>query len=385
MYVAHKSNNIFLVEGEKVDNIQVQILSLTQKISSFLDCLKEIYDPRLDRKIRHTIPNTIVMVLFAHLGGANNPTQIERYCKLRVEFFRSILDIPHGIPSHDVMSTILSIIGPKQLSDWTSLWRECEIGPPEVEHFAIDGKKDKGNNYYALRVLDVKSGQIIHHAPIPQGSNEITVMKSVLKYIPLQYIVVTADAIHAQKKHARIIVRRGGFYLFALKANQQQFYQDVSLYLDSLLLGKHPEANFDRHVTIEYSRGRQEIRECISTDEIDWLFQKNQWAKLRSISLIKTTRHTKKGTETSYRYFISNLSPDAKLILTYARRHWAIENECHRDLDMNFDSDRSTIRCHNAARNHSVIKDLALSIIKSLGSNLPIKHLREQYAYGMHI
>lgn len=385
MYVVHVNNKIFLSEGEKVDNIQIQILPLSQKIATFIDCLKEVHDPRSARKIHHTIPNTIALILSAQIGGANNPSEIERFCKLRVDYFRSILHIPHGIPSHDTIGKILAMVSPRELCDWTNLWRECEIGPSEIKHVAVDGKKDKANNYYALRALDVESGQIIYHAPIPQGSNEITVMKKVLKYLPLQYVIVTADAIHAQKKHVRIITRHGGFYLFALKANQQQFYQDVSLYLNNLFSGNHPEANFDKHITREYNRGRLEIRECISTDEIDWLFQKSQWSKLKSISLIKTTRYTKKGTEISYRHFISNLPAEAKLILTHARRHWAVENECHRDLDINFDSDRSTIRDRYSMINHSIIKDLVLSLIKSIGSNMPIKEIRNQYAYGMRI
>jgi predicted transposase YbfD/YdcC len=368
-----------------MDNIQFQILSLTQKISSFLACMQEIYDARLSRRIRHTIPNTMVMILFAQLGGANNPTQIERYCKMRVDFFRSILDIPYGIPSHDVISTILSMIGPKELSDWVNLWRECEISPPESMHICIDGKKDKANRYYALRAFEAESGQIINHTHIPDGSNEITVMKSVLKSLPLKNSVITADAMHSQKKHARIIANGKGDYLFTLKGNQHQFYQDVALYLDSLWNGAFPEAHYQRSSYREYSRGRLVIRECVSTEELDWLFQKKQWKNMRSISLIKTIRYMKNKVETSYRYYISSLTADAQLIMHYVRRHWAIENQCHRDLDMNFDSDRSTIRHPNAARNHSVLKDLALSILKSIDSDMPIKHLREQYAYGMHV
>jgi predicted transposase YbfD/YdcC len=368
-----------------MDNIQVQILSLTQKISSFLACMKEIYDPRLHRRIRHTIPNTIVIVLFAQLGGANNPTQIERYCNMRIDFFRLVLAIPYGIPSHDIISTILSIIGPKELSDWTNLWRECEIGPPESMHICVDGKKDKANKYHALRAFEVNSGQIINHTYIPDGSNEITVMESVLKSLPLKNSVITADAMHAQKKHARIIANGKGHYLFALKGNQYQFYQDVTLYLDSLFNGAFQGAHYDRKTYQEYSRGQLVVRECVSTEKLDWLFQKKQWKNIRSISLIKTIRYKKSQMEISYRYYISSLPADSQLIMQYARGHWAIENQCHRDLDMNFDSDRSTIRYPNAARNHSVIKDLALSIIKSFGSNLPIKHLRDQYAYGMRV
>ena len=360
-----------------MDNIQVQILSLTQKISSFLSCMKEIYDPRLRRRIRHTIPDTMVMVLFAQFGGANNPSQIERYCKMRVDFFRSILDIPHGIPSHDVISTILSIIGPKELSDWINLWRECEISPPVSTHICIDGKKDKANRYHALRAFEANSGQIINHTHIPDGSNEITVMESVLKSLSLKNSVITADAMHAQKKHARIIANGKGHYLFTLKGNQHQFHQDVALYLDILFNSEFPEAHYDRNIYREYNRGRLVI--------LDWLFQKKQWKNIRSISLIKTTRYAKNKIEKSYRYYISSLPADAQLIMHYVRRHWAIENQCHRDLDMNFDSDRSTIRYANSARNHSVIKDLALSIIKNIGSDEPIKHLRDQYAYGMHV
>lgn len=46
------------------------------------------------------------------------------------------------------------------------------------------------------------------------------------------------------------------------------------------------------------------------------------------------------------------------------RRHWAVENECHWVLDVIFDEDRSRIRLGESPENFSLIRQIALSILK---------------------
>lgn len=88
-------------------------------------------------------------------------------------------------------------------------------------------------------------------------------------------------------------------------------------------------------------------------------------------TIIKCNRTT-----ITYRYFISNLNVDAETILKFVRNQWGIENLCHRYLDLNFDSDRCTIKDNIININFSIIKDFALSLLLHSPSKESIKFKR---------
>ncbi len=75
-------------------------------------------------------------------------------------------------------------------------------------------------------------------------------------------------------------------------------------------------------------------------------------------------------------YYISSLRDDAATVLRAIRRHWAIENECHWVLDVVFDEDRSRIRLGDSPENFSILRQLALSILKQDTSQGSLKGKR---------
>lgn len=78
------------------------------------------------------------------------------------------------------------------------------------------------------------------------------------------------------------------------------------------------------------------------------------------------------------RYYITSLSPDAKKMLAAIRSHWAIENSLHWVLDMSFGDDQSRIRKGNAPENITVVKHLALNLLrKAQQKRQSIKRLRK--------
>jgi predicted transposase YbfD/YdcC len=59
-----------------------------------------------------------------------------------------------------------------------------------------------------------------------------------------------------------------------------------------------------------------------------------------------------------------SLPPDAKLLATYVRKHWTVENQLHWSLDVNFTEDSSRIRVGNGAAIFGYLRRIALSVIK---------------------
>jgi predicted transposase YbfD/YdcC len=216
---------------------------------------------------------------------------------------------------------------------------------------------------------------------VPKGTNEITIAPSLLSLISFKDAIVAGDAMHAQKKNVEVIVSNSGDYLFTIKRNQHQLYKDVALYLDDLFDNRPSDVLYSLHESSERSRGRKEHRVCLSTSNIGWLYQRRYWPKLRSISVIQSTRTINGVTTTQRRYFISSLKADSVSIMKIIRDHWRIENLCHRHLDVDFASDWATLRDDNAALNLSILKDFCLSLLKNCYQVGSIKSRRCECAF----
>ena len=64
------------------------------------------------------------------------------------------------------------------------------------------------------------------------------------------------------------------------------------------------------------------------------------------------------------RYYISSVPADARVLLQAVRSHWGIENSLHWVLDMAFREDESRVRTGHAAHNLSLLRRMALNLLR---------------------
>ena len=85
-------------------------------------------------------------------------------------------------------------------------------------------------------------------------------------------MLLTGDAIHCQAEAARLVIERGGDWLFALKANRPAMLAEVTaLFVD-------PEAAaFEAHTTVDADRGRVETRRHLVCHDVRWLFSDRRY------------------------------------------------------------------------------------------------------------
>lgn len=78
------------------------------------------------------------------------------------------------------------------------------------------------------------------------------------------------------------------------------------------------------------------------------------------------------------RYFLSSLNTDAQTFAGYIRAHWGVENQLHWCLDVVFTEDASRIRKDHAPRNMSLLRRLALNLLRQESSkgSLAMKRYR---------
>ena len=198
----------------------------------------------------------------------------------------------------------------------------------------------------------------------------------------LEGAIVTADAMSTQKAIAHQIVEQKANYVLPLKDNQPNLRADVESYLERVRHEQFRDAqdNDIPHTTVQTrdnDHGRLETRTCWALECPDWVEGFKEWRNLRSIACIESQRKIDGVTSVEYRYFISSLPPQAKLIAHAVRSHWGIENSLHWILDVALREDDSRIREGHAPQNMATLRHITLNMLKQdAKSKLSIRRKR---------
>ena len=67
---------------------------------------------------------------------------------------------------------------------------------------------------------------------INEKENEIPMGQKLLEQLDLSNCIITDDALNTQKETVKIIVKKKGNYVLAIKANQKSFYNEIKEYFE---------------------------------------------------------------------------------------------------------------------------------------------------------
>ena len=88
-----------------------------------MDHFRNLDDPRIERSKRHQLLDIVAIAICAVICGADSWVYVEMFGKSKEEWFRTFLDLPHGIPSHDTFGNVFSRLDPEQFQrcfmEWT--------------------------------------------------------------------------------------------------------------------------------------------------------------------------------------------------------------------------------------------------------------------------
>jgi predicted transposase YbfD/YdcC len=356
-----------------------------------LRIFRDIPDQRMPGKVIHKLHDILVITVCAVIGGLEHWTEIEDFANANEVWFKTFLDLPGGIPSHDTFGKVFSIINPDAFELRIQQWIHCLVGSgTRQKHIAIDGKTlrksfDTASGKAAIHMLNAyvyENHAVFGQLKVDSKTNEITAIPKLLEMLELKEATVTIDAMGCQKDIAQKIIEKQGHYVFSLKGNQGTLQEEVRTFMDDRIING-PASSYDYYETTEKSHGRIEIRKCWSCGEVDWLNQRQQWAGLSSLAAVECTRIINDKSSTERRYFISSHSGrQAQKIATLVRNHWRIENELHWTLDVSFNEDQCRVRIENAAENLARIRRISLILLKNDKTcKLGIKSKRAKAGY----
>ncbi len=254
-------------------------------------------------------------------------------------------------------------------------WVQSLAATLQDEVVAVDGKAARGSHDQARSVSPLHlvsawadaARLVLGQRRVDDRSNEITAIPALLETLALEGCIVTIDAMGCQKRIAETIRDQGADYVLALKGNQPQLHEAVVETFAVEQAEAFEGCDHDVHQTVNKNHGRIETRRCwvIGTPEyIRYVAPDEAWPDLQSLVMIEAQRRQGDRVTAETRYYISSLPADARVLLQVVRSHWGIENSLHWVLDMAFREDESRIRTGHAAHNLSILRRMALNLLR---------------------
>jgi predicted transposase YbfD/YdcC len=240
---------------------------------------------------------------------------ISEFGRSKEGFFRSFLELPNGIPSHDTFGRVFAAMDAGAFERSFQSWVKDLAGSSSGKLIALDGKTirrslDQAGGRAAIHMVSAwvyENHAVFGQLRVADKSNEITAIPKLLEMLDLKDATVTIDAIGCQRDIAGKILERGGQYVLAVKGNQGTLHEDVKLFLDDAVERGFKGLESDGYEQLEKGHGRIETRRTWTTGEVEWVNKRHEWPGLKSIAVMDCQREIGTKTTLERRYFISSL------------------------------------------------------------------------------
>lgn len=358
---------------------------LRYTLGSLYDRFQGLSDPRKAKGKRYSLLTLLVVIFLAKLCGQDRPGEIADWAKNHANTLVQLLHLRRAwMPHHNTIRRVFQAILSE--TEFGQLLEAYHQQPADTigEILALDGKALKGSRPAgpercdAQRVVSVYDGQsqrVLVQEVVETKENEIVAAPHALARVPLAGKIVTADAQLTQRSLSAYILEQGGDYVWPVKANQPQLYQDI----ERLFAPQQPipgfgqiATDFETAHTINRGHGRLEVRTLQTSemlnDYLDWPGVGQVYRLERKFSWVRQGQVYKTSCEVEWG--ITSLSRQAarpKRLLAIRRHHWLIETGLHYRRDVTFHEDATRMTLGPASRLLSMVHDLVLGLLKTAG------------------
>jgi len=282
---------------------------------------------------------------------------------------RSMLEESFGITKVPCYSHFVALVGIIDAKELNKVFMEFFAKLVETvagKTIAIDGKticstanmEHFGNPLHIASAYVVEKGITIGQLAANAKSNEIPVVRELIRLLDVEGATIVADALNCQVATVKTILDAKADYVLSVKKNQLNLYEDIADMIgykqsDPYELKNSP---LDTASKVEKGHGRIDTWKALVTHEVEWLELRTKFEGIKTIGAIITKSET--------RYYISSKVLTAKELLLLTRSQWAVES-MHWQLDVIFDEDRSTLHEANTQLVLNILRKAVLNVLKT--------------------
>ena len=357
-------------------------------LQALVERLHTIPDLRDPRGVRYPLPIVLTVAVLAKLAGHGKLRAVADWAGLRAPQLCLLLGLQRTtLPHPTTWSRIFGMaLGPAALDEvvgqFFSELCSSPIGKRRKRRagltITIDGKTLRGTiplgdsrGVHLVGAYLPDEGVVLAQLQVDEKANELTVAPTLLAQLDLRGVVVTGDAMFAQRNLSVQIVKGGGDYLWKVKENQSELLDDIKTLFNPPPLSKSEAPGSDLPSDLEWARtvdkghGRIEEREIWVSGGLKGY---SHWPYLEQVFKLRCRVVDGLGQITEgVHYGVTSLprtaaSPQSLLVMV--RNHWGIENGLHYRKDVSLDEDHSQVRMgqapHVLATLNNVVVGLAV-------------------------
>ncbi len=144
------------------------------------------------------------MYVFALLSGAKSYEDIGRFAKVHLDVLKEYFGFKwKAVPHYTQIRRILIKINWSALEAAFRQYSHSLVPEKGVRQICFDGKTLRGSKNSStalLNAFEAFSEIVLAHLPLTDKASEIPALQAFLQQLDVKEVVVTADAIHCQKK-----------------------------------------------------------------------------------------------------------------------------------------------------------------------------------------
>ncbi len=372
-----------------------------QIITRLKDELSAVSDPRVLGRTKHELIDILILGILGVICHAETWEEIEDFGKARKKWLKKFLSLPGGIPSHDTIARVFSIVQPKELELAFISWvKQVRAEKKSRDTICIDGKSISGTSettlgqsrkgLHVVNAWSTAQGIVLGQMKSKgKGNAEVAAALALLELLDIEkMILVGGDAGIGKVSVINKIVEKKADYIFPIKSNSQKYFDQVKE-----MFTKITKSKIETHSIQESGHGRKEHRrvKVIRKKDFSKDFDSSHFKSIKAVGKIIYERELPEISpfiwvdgkrqiatnpirrETQTRYFITSLNLSPKGLMEQLRLQWAIENQLHWSLDVNLSEDANKTRNKVAAENFAVARKIALNLVKQDPSRQGLK------------
>lgn len=337
-----------------------------QEVKLLLHILSHVKDFRCPGKTIYRLENLLaICFILAMKGEFQSFSYAADYVRVKAKMFIKLGLVEKGtLPSHDTFRRVFGHLDANSLRDafldrirvfLERLVRLDAQAKGKKQLISGDGKTFNGSgrgtarNLNVFNIFNASNSACLSSVPLTSKESKIPEFQRMLCKYDLKNTVVTADALHCQRRTSEIILRGNGDYVFAVKSNQSGLCEEiVSAFACGVGVKTTLKAN---DCDYEFLTLRKSYVGC------DWPGQKTY------VRMVSYKRKGQKNFKPETHYFISS-EKDTGLIAETIDNRWQIENGLHRFKDEVLGEDDCVFMDKNAVKVMATINNTVYALYR---------------------